>query len=183
MARRNVEKTLRVSLKCWGKNLNDIGEDEEMSALRNFDWEAVTRAIAKWGSLVTAIVFGIGFLSDRELMNKIASFDAVYMKNTTAQAYMVLLMAVFVSYLFAGKQKMEVLGSLLVFASVGAIYLWCHVGMEFSPGPQLLVLALPAVFYLLSGAMHRWSGNVCGTSVDSERALPPSLQELSPAVA
>ncbi len=108
--------------------------------------ESVTRVIALWGSVVAAIVFGIGFLTDNVL-----SYSLV-----VGQAdQIVLVLLVFVGYLLAWKNGYEVVGSVLALVAIAVFYAWCVLYDEVIPNPFFLVIAAPALFHLLAVAFHR----------------------------
>ena len=109
--------------------------------------ELITRSIARWGSVVAAIMFGIAFLTDKSLSYAIVSGQALQIA---------LVLAVFIGYLLAWKKRHEAIGSLLAIAAVGIYYLWSQVNIDFTLGPFYSVVALPALFHLLAVAFHRF---------------------------
>jgi hypothetical protein len=119
-----------------------------MNATNVRECESVTRVIAVWGSVVAAVIFGIGFLTDRALSYHIVIGQA-------EQIALVLL--VFAGYLLAWKKSCEACGSILALVAVGAFWAWCRIQNPESPNPFFLVIAVPALFHLLAVAFHRWT--------------------------
>lgn len=117
-----------------------------MNATTLRECESITRVVALWGSVLAAIVFGFGFLTDRML-----SYSLV-----VGQAdQIVLVLLVFGGYLLAWKKEYEVIGSVLALVAVTVFYAWCSLYEEVILHPVVLVVAAPALFHLLAVALHR----------------------------
>ena len=117
-----------------------------MSSTKIHKYELLSRVIARWGSVVAAVMFGIAFLTDKSLSYSIVS----------GQVFQILLvLAVFAGYLLAWKNKFEVFGSCLSIAAVGSYYVWSQLDMAFSLNPFFAVVTLPALIQLLAVAFHR----------------------------
>ena len=110
--------------------------------------ELVTRNIARWGSLVAAIIFGVAFVTDERL-----SWEIV-----VGQADQIALMvAVFVGYALAWTQRFEALGSVIVVVAVVALCTVFWVKSDMPPDPFLLGVAAPALFHLGAVTLRRYA--------------------------
>jgi len=108
--------------------------------------ELVARAVAMWGSLAAAVVFGISFLTDQALSYHLVTSEAEQIG---------LILLVFAGYLLAWRTRFEVAGSLLALAAAAAYWTWCRTQVDGIPAPIFLVVALPAAFHLSAVAFHR----------------------------
>ncbi|MCA9230603.1 MAG: hypothetical protein KDA57_08125 [Planctomycetales bacterium] len=108
--------------------------------------ESITRAIAKWGSVVAALMFGIAFVADRALSYRLVAEQA---------AQVGLILFVFAGYLIAWKKRFELVGSILALGAVGAFFAWCQISYGGTPELFLLAVALPAVFHLVALALPK----------------------------
>jgi hypothetical protein len=113
--------------------------------------ELVARAVAMWGSLAAAVVFGIGFATDRAL--------SLHLVASVAEQIGLILL-VFAGYMLAWRTRFEVAGSVLALAAVAAYWTWCGTQVYGIPAPIFLVVALPAAFHLSAVAFHRLTGAV-----------------------
>jgi len=117
-----------------------------MKALAVHEWESVVRAIAIWGSIAAAVIFAVGFATDRAL-----SYDLVI-----SQAWQIaLVLMIFVGYWFAWSIRYEITGSMLALAAVAAYWFGCRSYGLGVPYPIFLVVMVPAMLHLAAVALHR----------------------------
>ena len=117
-----------------------------MKAVAVHEWESVARAIAIGGSIAAAVIFAVGFATDRAL-----SYDLV-----SGQAWQIaLVLVMFVGYWFAWSIRYEISGSIVALAAVAAFWFWCRSYGLGVPYPIFLVVSVPAVFHLAAVALHR----------------------------
>ena len=132
-------------------------------------YQNVTHILALGASIVTTIVFGIGFLTEKQLIYHVLHYSELITPNYGLLIYLALLAAVFASYLIASRAKHEFLGSILALCAVGAIFPIVKLTDHFYPSPYLLTLAAPAVFHLTTVLLHRLSvENVVAEPLESE---------------
>lgn len=128
-----------------------------MSVRKILEIENVSRTAAIWGSAAAAIIFGIGFATDTQLLSSFYAFRVQGLTKTIVFPYFGLLTVIFGSYLLAGKRAWELSGSVLAIIAVFALYAWCLVSHKFYPGPYLVALALPAILHIFAVSIHRAS--------------------------
>lgn len=122
-----------------------------MKAVAVHECESVARTIAIWGSIAAAIIFAVGFATDRAL-----SYDLVI--GQAGQIALVLVM--FVGYWFAWSMRYEIVGSIVALVAVAAYWFWCRSYGLGVPYPIFLVVSVPAVFHLAAVALHRLSSSL-----------------------
>ena len=138
--------------------------------------ELVARAVAMWGSLAAAIVFGIGFLTDRALSYHLVTSEA-------AQIGLILLM--FAGYMLAWRTRFEVAGSAHRFGCRGSLLdlvpdasLW-HSGANLpgrgAAGPCFIYR--PSRFTAWSA---RWSDSIARRCMGPTTARRTRLVEVAP---
>ena len=108
--------------------------------------ESVTRSIARWGSIVAAIIFAVAFVTDRRLSWELVAGQALQIA---------LVVSIFVGYGLALTERFEVLGSVIALAAIVVICVLCWVKAAFLPSPFFLAVGLPALFHLGAIALHR----------------------------
>ena len=120
-----------------------------MNAATIREAETVTRSIARWGSAAAAIIFGIGFVTDRALSWNVVAPQVVQVG---------LIVTMFVGYAVAWTKRFEVLGSVIALFSMIAAYVINMVAFHGPPPPSLFFLAvgLPALVHLLAVVLHRY---------------------------
>ena len=133
------------------------GETQDMTALNLSRFENLSRALAHSGSAIAALIFGICFATEKNFAYQTKRFLTGQDEDLGLPIFLCLLLAVFVGYVLAGKKQFVAIGSILTIGAVGAVYAWCQVELNRSPGPYLIVLACPALFHLLALMLHRQS--------------------------
>jgi hypothetical protein len=113
-----------------------------------FKTESVSRIIAWWGSIVAAIMFGVAFIIDKEMSWDIVSSHAVHI------GLIVSIFAIFGGYALASSKRFELLGSVIAFASIFAVYVICWVTNNMPPNLIFLVVGAPALFHLVAVVHH-----------------------------
>ncbi|QEG34762.1 hypothetical protein [Bythopirellula goksoeyrii] len=108
--------------------------------------EKVNRSIARWGSVVAAILFAVGFLTDPRLSANlvIAEWEQI-----------ALILVVFVGYLLAWKNRFELTGSMIALCAMAGYWIWCRMCVNQLPNPIVFMLAAPALFHVLAVLVHR----------------------------
>lgn len=136
-----------------------------MNSLTLHQCEGVTRSIARWGSVVAAMLFGLAFVTDRTLSYGLFAGHIVQI---------LLVLVVFAGYLLAWRDRFEALGSVLVLAAVGMFYGWNRHSITGSEptGPYFLAVAVPALFHLLAFAIaHAYASG--GDKSESDKPAGP----------
>ena len=128
-----------------------------MNVLRIREIGDATRLGALCGSAIAVLMFGISFATDKQLAYHIGRFLIGQAENLGLAIFLGLVLAVFVGYLVAARRNFAIPGSMLAICSVGAIYAWCQVGLNFFPGPYLAVMVSPALLHILAAQLHRLS--------------------------
>ena len=128
-----------------------------MNATIVLEAESVTRSIARWGSAAAAIIFGVGFVTDRALSWQIVSLQLLPI------GFIVIM---FAGYALAWTKRFEALGSVIALISTIAA---CVSLMLAIPPPPLgvpshsrlfflpfLAVGVPALVHLVAIALHRY---------------------------
>jgi len=109
--------------------------------------ESVTRIIAKWGSVVAALIFGTAFVTDKALTWGLVTGQAAHIGLT---------LAIFLGYALAWTERFEVQGSLLAVVSmIGMALIGLSPGYE-SPSPIFFAVGAPALFHLIAVLLHSY---------------------------
>ena len=118
-----------------------------MNATTIHETELMTRSIARWGSVVAAIIFGVAFATDPTLSWHIVSKQI---------AQIMLISVIFLGYALAWTKRFEVLGSSIALLAMIAVY---SVMISTGGSPALVFLAVgaPAAFHLLAVILHRYA--------------------------
>lgn len=117
-----------------------------MNATAIQECESVSRAIARWGSVAAAAIFGIGFLTDEALSYHLVTGNVLQIS---------FILLIFAGYLLAWCNTFEVLGSTLAIAAAFACWIWCQMQCAGSLRPIFFAVAGPALFHLLAVAFHQ----------------------------
>ena len=141
----------RISLLLYLQPQQSREGYDTMDATTIYESETVTRSIARWGSAVAAIMFGVAFVTDGALSWHIVSSQAVQIG---------LIVAIFAGYALALTKRFEALGSVLVLVCMIAVYVIYMVPLALTnaPPPSLwfLVIGTPALFHLMAIVLHRY---------------------------
>jgi hypothetical protein len=125
-----------------------------MNATTIYESETVTRSIARWGSAVAAIMFGLAFVTDKTLSWQIVSGQVVPIG---------LIVAMFAFYALAWTKRFEALGSVLALVCMIAVYVIYMVLLALlnnhPPSLWFLVVGTPALFHLVAMVLHRYGLN------------------------
>ena len=117
-----------------------------ISAVR--EAESVTRTIAKWGSAAAAIIFAIGFATD-----KMRSWEMV----TAQSVEIALIVAIFAGYALAWTERFEILGSFIALVAVVAVSILYWKTTSIVPLFFFVAIGAPAAFHLIAVLLHRVS--------------------------
>lgn len=108
--------------------------------------ETLTRTIARWGSLVAAVMLAVAYLLDVK-HDPFLSFEL--------GAFTTLMVTAMAGYALAWTERWEALGSVVaVVASLGAYFLALAFGSVL-PNPAFLLVSLPALLHLYAVWLHR----------------------------
>jgi hypothetical protein len=123
-----------------------------MNATAIHESETVTRSIARWGSAVAAIMFGVAFVTDSALSWHFVTDQLVCIG---------LIVAIFSGYALALTKKFEALGSVIALVCTIAVHVVYMVALTNHPPPSLwfLVIGTPALFHLMAIILHRYGLN------------------------
>lgn len=117
-----------------------------MNATAIQETESVTRTIARWGSAVAAVVFGVAFITDKHLSLQIVSLQLVPIA---------LIVAIFAGYALAWTKRYEAVGSVIALLSVIGAYVAYKLLNPPAVTPFFLGVGLPALFHLVAVVLHR----------------------------
>ncbi|QDT01064.1 hypothetical protein [Adhaeretor mobilis] len=114
--------------------------------------EDMTHTIALWTSVAATTIFAsvFFFTSDINFNYHFQRFFSGKAGSADLPIFMGILLAICLGYTLASKKQLAEVGGAIVVVSVAALYGWCAFVISYSPGPTLLVLAAPALFFLAS---------------------------------
>ncbi len=139
-----------------------------MSRSKSFDFASVLRAVAMWGSAISAAMFVRGFATDHRLLESLELSLRSGFAESNVAVYLGLLVVLFSFYSMAGNRDWELTGSLLAVGTVVGIYSWCKLSLNFYPSPYLLTLALPPLCRLPAALANRKiESRAIGVSADA----------------
>jgi hypothetical protein len=102
--------------------------------------------VARWGSVVAAVIFGGAFLTDTQLSADLVAGQVLQIS---------LLALMFVGYALAFSSRWETAGSVLALLAAVAAYVQICLMGTMNPSPIYLVIALPAVLHLVACWLER----------------------------
>jgi hypothetical protein len=112
--------------------------------------ESVTRSIAQWGSLIAALIFAVGFLTDSTRSWPLIAGQMVQVG---------IIGVIFIGYAMAWMERYEVVGSVVVLVGMLGFYGFCTATTFVTPSWFFLAVGAPALFHLAAVALHRSKRN------------------------
>ncbi len=130
--------------------------------------ESVTRSIARWGSGIAAVVFGIAFLVDDTLSWEIIS----------GQAWQIaMVVAIFLGYALAWTERFEITGSAVALAAMFGVCLYTLLNTHAWPDLFFLAVGAPAFFHLVAVGLHRYTRQPQAATDTTELPLTTNVTE------
>ena len=118
------------------------------------EWELIN--VARWSSVIVALLVGYFFITDKWFwgwaVNHERYFADLFLKHRFDSGLIVLAM---IGYTLAWRRKFETLGSIVALISIATVYLSYTFVFPPGPSPYLLALGIPAVFHLFADYLHR----------------------------